>query len=307
VRRPNASHCNNLWHGWRRKIGPRDYLGKPEPSLIPRRSLFFNLRGYDQRDSVDPFDLIADLLRILGVPPDAVPVTLSAREALLREVTADRRLLFVFDNVSNSDQIRPLLPSSPTCFVLVTSRSKLPGLVAAETAFRLDLRELSEADALDLLSKLLGRSRVSAELPTAHALVSFCYHLPLIVRVAIERISRWPNAPLAEVLADLDFTRSRLKSFDIETKGEGLALRTVLSWSLPNLSELASRLFRPTALMPGADFGVDAAAALAACSQHEAKRSLEALVDLSLLQELGREDTRSTTSSESMQVSAWPN
>ena len=50
--------------------------------------------------------------------------------ALYRTVLAERRVLVVLDDARCAEQVRPLLPASPACLAVVTSRDPLTGLVA---------------------------------------------------------------------------------------------------------------------------------------------------------------------------------
>ena len=75
-------------------------------------------------------------------------------------------MLIVLDNARDEQQVRPLLPASPGCLVLVTSRSQLAGLAAADGARLLSLDVLSHAEAVQLLTARLGAARAAAE-PTA--------------------------------------------------------------------------------------------------------------------------------------------
>ena len=115
---------------------------------FPAGQLYVDLRGYDPDQPVAAADALAGFLRALGLAGDAIPYDLAERAAAYRTALSGRRLLVVLDNALASDQVRPLLPGSGSCPVLVTSRDSLPGLVARHGAHRLELDLLPEADAV---------------------------------------------------------------------------------------------------------------------------------------------------------------
>jgi hypothetical protein len=114
---------------------------------------------------MSPADALAGFLCALGVPGHDIPAEETERAARYRALVAGRRMLVLLDNAGSAEQVRPLLPASPACLTLVTSRDTLAGLVARDGARRLDLDLLSAADASILLTTLIG-DRAAAD-PTA--------------------------------------------------------------------------------------------------------------------------------------------
>ena len=136
---------------------------------FPDGQLYVNLRGYDPDQPVPAADALAGFLQALGVPGADIPVEEAERAARYRSLLSGRRMLVVLDNAGSVEQVRPLLPGSPACAVVVTSRDALAGLVARDGAERLDLDLLPLEEAVGLLGALIG-ARVEADPAAAETL-----------------------------------------------------------------------------------------------------------------------------------------
>jgi len=88
----------------------------------------------------DPDTAVRELLARLGVPDRLQPTTADGRIGLHRSLTAGRRLLLILENSVDAEQVRTLLPSSPTCRVLIIGDRPLDSLVALEGAHRITMR-----------------------------------------------------------------------------------------------------------------------------------------------------------------------
>jgi tetratricopeptide (TPR) repeat protein/transcriptional regulator with XRE-family HTH domain len=239
---------------------------------FPDGQLYVNLRGYDPGQPVPASDALAALLRSLGVPGQDIPPEADERAARYRSQLAGKQVLIVLDNAGSADQIRPLLPGSPTCTVVVTSRDALAGLVARDGAARLELDLLPTTEALALLRALVG-PRADAEPDAAAELAAQCCRLPLALRVAAELAASRPAVSLAALTAELADLRARL---DLLGAGEDprTQVRAVLSWSCEQLSPEAARMFRLLGLHPGPGIEPYAAAALTGTTESHARRLL---------------------------------
>ncbi|WP_309113663.1 NB-ARC domain-containing protein [Saccharothrix sp.] len=118
---------------------------------FPDGQLYVNLHGYDPGPPVTPHQALERFLGALQVPAESIPADPEARAAAYRSLLADRRILVVLDNASSVAQVRPLLPGTAGCLVLITSRSRLSGLVARDGAHRVSLGVLSEEQSIELL------------------------------------------------------------------------------------------------------------------------------------------------------------
>lgn len=250
---------------------------------FPDGQLYVNLRGYDPQQPLSAADALAFFLGSLGVPGPEVPAEDEERAARYRSLLAGKRVLIVLDNASSAEQVRPLLPGSAGCMVLVTSRDMLAGLVARDGAVRLDLAMLSAAESLELLRALVGR-RVDAEPAAAAALVALCAQLPLALRVAAELASARPTATLADLTSELASHERRLDVLDA-VGDPRTAIRAVFSWSYRNLEPAVARAFRLLSLHPGSDLDVYALAGLTGATLAQARYVSDMLVRASLVEQ----------------------
>jgi hypothetical protein len=225
---------------------------------FPDGQLYVNLRGYDLDQPMMASEALAGFLRALGVAGQNVPAEAGERAALYRSLLARRRMLVLLDNAGGVEQVRPLLPSSPACLVLVTSRDSLAGLVARDGAVRLDLDVLEREEAADLLQALAG-GRVGADRHAAAVLADQCSRLPLALRVAAELAVARPDVPLADLVGELADQQRRLDLLDASGDAR-TAVRAVFSWSYQRLAPDARRVFRLVGLNPGPDLDSYAAA-----------------------------------------------
>ncbi len=249
---------------------------------FPDGQLHVNLRGYDPGQPVPAADALARFLRSLGVAEQDIPAETGERAARYRSLLAGRRMLIVIDNAADVEQVRPLLPGSPSCVTVVTSRDALAGLVARDGARRLDLGLLPPAEAVGLLRALIG-DRVDAEPEATATLAGYCARLPLALRVAAERAAASPGLSLADVTSGLADQQERLDLLD--AAGDRLtAVRAVFSWSVRQLDDEAARAFRLLGLHPGADFDAYAAAALTDTTLRQARWLMHRLAGAHLIQ-----------------------
>lgn len=250
---------------------------------FPDGQLYIDLRGFSAREPVAPVDALGRFLHALGVEPDRVPSGVDERASRYRTLLAGRRMLVVLDNAVSAEHVRPLLPGSATCMVVVTSRDSLAGLVAADGAQRIQLDVLAESEGVNLLRALLA-DRVDAQPKQAYALVRLCGGLPLALRVAAEVAASRPDEPLRSIVAELGADQDKLELLDA---GDGPnTIRSVLSWSYRRLSSGAARLFRLLGAEPGPDLSLTAAASLAGVSLATGRRLVGELTRAHLLTEV---------------------
>ncbi|GLW91081.1 ATP-binding protein [Actinokineospora globicatena] len=251
---------------------------------FPDGDLYIDLRGYHVDEAVTAEDALEQILRSLDIPGERIPVGTEPRAALYRSLVHGKRILILLDNAATPHQVRPLLPGSSSCRVLITSRSRLTGLATREGAQRMALDVLPPTRAVEVLAKIVGGERIAAEPAAAAELARDCGYLPLALRIVGGRLAASESLSLAEFAREL--RQERLDAL-ADDEDPAAAVRVVFSLSYRTLSSDAARLFRLLGVVPGADIGLDAVPALAGLSPAATRRLLETLVNAHLL----REDT----------------
>src|ERR1700722_12984489 len=174
-----------------------NYFCQRVAARFPDGQLHVNLRGFDPGGQ--PLDASAALrgfLEGLGVKPESVRDDIGAQAALYRTLVAGRRLLIVLDNAAGIESERPLIPGSPGCLVVVTSRNELSGLIA-QGARILTLAPFTKGDAWEFLEHRLGTARLEREPGAAAELIKRCVRLPLAMGVAAAYAVTRPSFPLS--------------------------------------------------------------------------------------------------------------
>ncbi|MFF3909680.1 BTAD domain-containing putative transcriptional regulator [Streptomyces sp. NPDC001848] len=256
-------------------------------SDFPDGQLYADLRGFaPDGEPTDPTDILQGFLDALGVAPQRVPTQPDTRSALYRSVLADRRVLVVLDNARDLAQIRPLLPGTGNCMVIITSRSRLTALATAHGAH---LLTLDVPTATEATTTFLERVRTSRPHDGAHEirpLVERCGRLPLAVAIVAARAAAYPERSLHDIDLELSTSGHSLDGFSDDNLDNDV--RGVFSWSYRTLGPRAAHLFRLLPQHPGPDVTTAALASMAGITPHEAAQAVGELVRARLLTARGR-------------------
>ncbi|QUQ64310.1 AfsR/SARP family transcriptional regulator [Kutzneria sp. CA-103260] len=253
---------------------------------FPDGHLFADLRGFSpDSTSLDPLTAVRGFLDALGIDPARVSGGLAEHTARYRSQIAGRRMLIVLDNAAAPDQVIPLLPGTPSCTVIVTSRIILTPLVTRYGARHLNLDVLTDAEAHALLAQRLGHARVAAEPDAVAELIRLCGRYPLALSIIASRAQAHPDLPLAEFTTELrDADLVALDDADPTA-----SLPAVLSWSVRGLTTQQRTVFALLGIAPGPDIGLPATASLTGLGMTEVRTVLRELVAASLLNRHARD------------------
>ncbi|TWP53334.1 tetratricopeptide repeat protein [Lentzea tibetensis] len=241
------------------------------------RVLFVNLRGFHPdpaQPPADPAAVLDGFLRLLGLPGQQIPHDLPGRSAVYRNRLAGTRTLIVLDNAADADQVRPLLPDTPGCPVLVTSRRSLTTL---HPAAHLAVDVFTPDEARRFLTDAIPDVPAGADPAAAARIADRCGHLPLALGLVAGHIRDTPGWTLTDHADRLD---ERHRSRRLDT-----GLQLALDLSYRHLPPGQRRLLRLAALHPGHDLDAYAAAALTDTDLSTARSHLHHLCRDHLLQQ----------------------
>ena len=251
---------------------------------FPDGQIFLELYGHSPTQAPrDPADALASLLVATGMDRSTLPQEVDDRARLWRDRIAGKKVLLVLDDAASHDQLRPLLPGTPDCFVVITSRHRLPAL---DGVHALPLDVLPPDQATRLLLTLADRDPTAAN-PTASdpdtvvRVIELCGYLPLAIALAAGRLRShptWSMAYLADLLAKAP---DRLEHLAVGDR----SVRAAFTVSYQHLTAERQRIFTMLGVHPGPSIDAYALAALAACSLTQAHQHLEALHTDHLIQE----------------------
>jgi tetratricopeptide (TPR) repeat protein/DNA-binding SARP family transcriptional activator len=244
---------------------------------FPDGQVSLDLQGYSEGAlRVAPMEALDRLLRKLGVDANKIPQHLDDRAGLYRGQLAGKRMLILLDNAHSTDQVRPLIPASAGCLVLVTARSRM---VALDEGPVISLDSMPVADAAMLFERIVGPERLARERAVVEHIVEMCGGLPLAVRIVAARLRSHPAWPPSQMVGWLSEATERLGELsDGERSIDGL-----FRLSTADLGTDQQRLFRLLGLVPGRDIDTYAAAALFGAPVGRAARLLQELFDAHLL------------------------
>ena len=245
----------------------------------PDGQLHIDLCGYTSGEQPVTVGAALDgLLRAFGLPGDRIPEDTAARSSLWRTTMSGKRVLLLLDNAADAAAVIPLLPPSPDCLVLITSRARLLDVDGADW---ISLDVMGPEEAAAFIAATLGTPRVAAEPEAAVELALQCGYLPLAVRIATARLRNRPQWTLRYFVERLRDETRRLNEL---TSGErGVA--TTLRLSYQALDQDCRSAFRILALHPGRDLDLHSAAAMLGSDHLRAEDALEQLLDAHLAQQ----------------------
>nr|WP_258027742.1 AAA family ATPase [Curtobacterium sp. BH-2-1-1] len=242
------------------------------------RRVFVDLGGHG-RPSSTALEVLQRVLRQCdsGDPPG----TLAAARARWIELSSQERVMVHLDNVSDEDQVRPVMVEGRTSIV-ATSRRPLAGLDAK----RIVLNVLDAEDGARIVERAIPYEQ--REEGAVAELVSICDGFPLALRVAANRVASRPATSVADLVSRL---RSPDRRLALLVAGD-VSMSATIAVSYDDLDPDTAAVFRVTAVLDGVTFGPDTVAAALGSDPAIVEQHLETLVDLGLAEPRGADRYR---------------
>jgi len=227
-------------------------------------------------------DVLTELLYSLGVPPNEIPQESAERASLYRYMLDGRQVLIVLDGVDDSRQIEQLIPRSPTCAIVVTSRHRL---IQLESAADLYLDTMSHAEAVEILARIIGGA-ASSDYDNLERLADALGRLPLALSVAGAQLARRPGLALTDFVAQLQRGVAEASAPDSKP------IIRAFDQAFADLDVNQARAFLLLSQFPGPQFDVDAAASMLDSTLEATELILTRLAAMSLLSQHDGEHRR---------------
>lgn len=228
-------------------------------------------------DQTDPMSAMLGIAEAYGIDLSAYP-DLGTRSSKYRELLANKNALLILDQAEDDEQLRPLLPPSGPCSVLITSRRRDLALADTTYCVVIPLFNREQEESLSLFRTVLGKKIVQEQVACYKQLANFLGHLPLAIEIVAQRLKHEPGWTAVQMLERLHQSSQPLS---LLIRGD-LQIRNCLAISYKALAESDQQIFALLGMFPNS-FTAGSVAAIAEQSLWEVEDSLRRIYANSLL------------------------
>jgi ribosomal protein L17 len=201
----------------------------------------------------DVLSLLSGWVQALG-DYEFKPISIEAVTNHLRTLLHDKAVLLVVDDAWETKHAQAFNIGGSRCQVLVTTREGVIAQVLRASIYYLDVMNSSQA--MELLTKKLGRDITGAECQEAETLAKEIGYLPLALELAAAQVANGTSWVI--LLQDIQQEIARLKTFDDpgfpdatdESSLKRLSLRASLNLSVQRLMEEERQSFIRLGVLP---------------------------------------------------------
>ena len=201
----------------------------------------------------------------------------SERAIAIRSDLADKKGLMILDDVKEATEIENLLPSGHHWVVIITTRFQELSFDIGADEVKLEPLEIS--DSYQLLLKLVGEKRVSAEREAALKIGRRLEHMPLALQLIAGRLRKNERLNLNHLAERLQEPTGIISELD----RRGYKMRQSIDLSWDYLDPPLQQLFAFMGVFEGRPFRVSALMAVSQLNRRDTEDGLFELAALSLV------------------------
>jgi tetratricopeptide (TPR) repeat protein len=249
---------------------------------FPGGGILIDFDGYapNADERVTPQQVLSSMLLALGASEvESEPSRMLVRlQSFFRELDAmEKRVLLLFDNISEASQVEPLLPYSSGHKIIVTSRNSIASRIASDMEVNLTPLPIEEGIAVIEQVSRYGSNETSSagqgSRAGLNALVNFSGGLPIALQLVGEILRNEPSLTADELANELTVESTRLAGLEFEDAN----VKAVFAGSYARLAAPSAKCFRFISIYPGREFSVDAISTLLSSGLVETRRTLRSL------------------------------
>jgi tetratricopeptide (TPR) repeat protein len=229
-----------------------------------------------QLSSSSPMDILLSIAYLYGKDVSNIS-DLSIRASIVRSLTNNKKILFIFDSLEDESNFEHLLPSSPRCSTLITSIHSFISTESVEV--KIHLKPFNANETIALFEMINGKQYTTDNSQKINQLFNAVEGHPLALQVISKQIL-YSKKPIDIFINSFKGGHSDLKGFSYHNKNLDITLSTVFN----KLTEIEQKILVSTSVFPGKDFSVAAISFINHIPYDEATNILEQLVNYSLIE-----------------------
>lgn len=232
---------------------------------------------WSRLDTTSPMSILAKIAYTYGENVNAIK-DLESRAEVVRSLLFRKKAILVYDNAQSAEELRLVLPNTPMCSVMVTSRVKNLTILSKTEYIELDV--FTQKETVELFKNRTSNDWVQRNKSLIFKIGTLLGYLPMALDMAASHIAKLPSEQLEDFINLLQKEKTRLDALKIEDT----SLRSSFNSSFRKLSSLHQKLFVSLGVFAGIDFSIEAVAAIANLDKGIVRVWLEELFDRSMIE-----------------------
>lgn len=227
-------------------------------------------------DSSNIMDILLSIAQLFGEDISEIK-DVEVRASIVRTLLVKKKLLLIFDNVSKKDQLQLLLPNSPSCCVIFTSREYV--FNNSIKAVPIPIQSFTNEETLLLFNKVFYKEYVDRQKKVIFTLAEKLGYLPLALHL-VAKHSKQFKQPLEKYSKQLDEEIFDLEFLTYEDKN----LFKAINISFNSLENIKKDVFISLGIFEGKDFSIEAISYINKLPKNETEKILQELLNISFIE-----------------------